>query len=106
MVKKVVKMQILYNSKKIEKICSDASKAEKKYGFAMTIKLFQRLDQIQAVTTIDELIQYKIGRCHLLVGKRKGQYAMDLEQPYRLVFTVDKTNNVHIANIIEIVDYH
>lgn len=45
-----------------------------------------------------------MGRCHALIGDRKGQYAMDLEPPYR--FTVDKDGNIQIASIIEIIDYH
>ena len=36
---------------------------------------------------------------------RKGQYAMDLVHPYRLVF--EKTGDkIQIANVMEIVDYH
>jgi Plasmid maintenance system killer protein len=51
------------------------------------------------------MIQYHIGRCHPLTGDRKGQYAMDLSHPYRLVFKV-KQESIEIAEIIEIVDYH
>jgi proteic killer suppression protein len=55
---------------------------------------------------VEELIQYGIGRCHPLKGRRQGQYAMDLEQPHRLVFTV-KHEVVQIARVEEIVkDYH
>lgn len=58
-----------------------------------------------AIDTVEEMIQFKIGRCHLLIGDRKGQYAVDLVQPYRLVF--EKVGNeIQIANILEIVDYH
>jgi proteic killer suppression protein len=36
---------------------------------------------------------------------RKGEYAMDLVQPYRLVF--EKTGEeIQVAKILEIVDYH
>lgn len=41
----------------------------------------------------------------MLKGDRKGQYAMDLIHPYRLVF--EKIgNDIQVANIMEIVDYH
>lgn len=51
------------------------------------------------------MVQFHIGRCHPLKGNRKGQYAMDLVHPYRLVF--EKIGNeIQIANVMEIVDYH
>lgn len=58
-----------------------------------------------ASDTVEEMLQFHIGRCHLLKGNRKGQYAMDLVHPYRLVF--EKIGNeIQIANVMEIVDYH
>ena len=51
------------------------------------------------------MVQFKIGRCHLLKGDRKNQYAVDLIHPYRLVFE-KKGNEIQIAFILEIVDYH
>lgn len=51
------------------------------------------------------MVQFKIGRCHPLKGDRKNQYAVDLVHPYRLVFE-KKGNEIQIAFISEIVDYH
>nr|DAK59360.1 MAG TPA: XRE family transcriptional regulator [Caudoviricetes sp.] len=51
------------------------------------------------------MVRYKIGRCHPLLGNRKGQYAVDLVQPFRLVFEQIGAE-IRIANILEIVDYH
>lgn len=44
------------------------------------------MDEIDASGTIEEMVQYHIGRCHPLKGNRKGQYATDLVHPYRLIF--------------------
>ena len=51
------------------------------------------------------MILHKIGRCHKLSGNRKDQYAVDLVHPQRLVFTVIG-NEIQIAEILEITDYH
>ena len=51
------------------------------------------------------MIQYRIDRCHPLSNNRKGQYAVDLVHPYRLVFE-KHGNEIQIAHIMEIVDYH
>lgn len=98
-------MEITYNNKKIQRICTDASAAEKNYGIRMAEKISQRINEISAADTVEMMIRFRIGRCHPLVNNRKGQYAMDLVHPYRLVF--EKIGNeIQIAQIIEIVDYH
>ncbi len=71
----------------------------------MTEKIHMRIDQIASADTIEMMIQYNIGRCHSLTNNRKGQYAMDLVHPYRLVFE-KQGEEIQIAHILEIVDYH
>ncbi len=98
-------MDISYRTNKLEKVCTEASIAERKYGIEMAEKLQQRIDQIKAADSVETLIKFKIGRCHPLHQNRKEQYAMDLVHPYRLVF--EKIGNItKIVKIIEIVDYH
>ena len=98
-------MEIKYKNKGIQKVCEDASVATRKYGREMADKIHSRIDQIEAIDTVEELIKFGIGRCHPLAQNRRGQYAMDLEHPYRLVFKKEG-NTIQIANILEIVDYH
>ena len=98
-------LDITYKNKKIEKICTDAKAAEKAYGRAMAEKIHQRIDEISAADTVEMMIRFHIGRCHPLTQNRKGQYAVDLVHPYRLVFEKNG-NEIQIANILEIVDYH
>ena len=98
-------MKITYKNKKIEKECTDVKTAEKKYGQEMAAKISLRIDQISAADTVEMMIQFHIGRCHPLTQNRRGQYAVDLVHPYRLVF--EKSGDIiQIANILEIVDYH
>lgn len=98
-------MDITYKNKKIEKVCTDARIAERTYGKEMADKIHQRIDEITAAPTVEMMIQYHIGRCHLLTQNRKGQYAVDLVHPYRLVFEKNGTE-IQIAKVLEIVDYH
>ena len=98
-------MKVEYRNGSIEKVCTIASVAEKKYGPIMAEKIQLRIDQITAADTVEQMIQYKIGSCHPLPNNRKNQYAMDLVHPMRLVFE-KKGNQIQIANIIEITDYH
>lgn len=98
-------MDITYKNKKIEKICTDAKAAERAYGREMAVKIHQRIDEIAASDTVEMMIQFHIGRCHSLKQNRKGQYAVDPVHPYRLVFEKNG-DEIQIANILEIVDYH
>lgn len=98
-------MDITYKNKRIEKVCTDAKTAERTYGQDMADKIHQRVDEINAADTVELMIQFRIGRCHPLSQNRKGQYALDLVHPYRLVFE-KKGGEIQIANILEIVDYH
>lgn len=98
-------MKIEYKTKKLEKICTDAKEAKKKYGLEMAIKIHQRINEISASLSVEMMVKYRIGRCHLLKGNRRNQYAVDLVHPYRLIFE-RKGNGIQVANIMEIVDYH
>ena len=98
-------MEVTFKNKKLEKICTDVKTATKKYNEKMAEIITQRIFELRASETIEDLLKDNIGRCHSLKGDRKGQYAMDLIHPQRLVFTVHK-KQIQIAKIIEIVDYH
>lgn len=98
-------MDITYKNNKIKKICTNAKTAEKTYGSDMADKIHQRIDEIKAADTVEMMIKFRIGRCHALTQNRKGQYAVDLVQPYRLVFEKNG-DEIQIAHILEIVDYH
>ena len=79
-------MEVTYKNNKIGKICTDAKTAERAYGREMADKIHQRIDELHAADTVEMMIQWHIGRCHPLTQNRKGQYAMDLIHPFRLVF--------------------
>ena len=98
-------MKITYKNKKLEKICTDAKTAERAHGSKMAEVIHQRIGEITAADTVEMMIQFRIGRCHPLKQNRKGQYAVDLVHPYRLIFE-KQGNEIQIARIIEIADYH
>ena len=98
-------LDITYKTRKLKKICTDAKAAEKAHGREMAELIHRRIDEISAADSVEMMIQFRIGRCHALTQNRKGQYAVDLVHPYRLVFE-KHVNTIQIAHILEIVDYH
>lgn len=98
-------LDIEYKNKALCRLCTNASVAAKKYGQEMAEKIQIRIDQIRAAESIEQMLQYRVGRCHQLRHNRSGQYAVDLVHPMRLVFECNETE-IQIACIIEITDYH
>ena len=98
-------MKITYKSKNMEKVCTDAKAAERAYGREMAMKIHHRIDEIKAAETVEMMVECHIGRCHALTQNRRGQYAVDLVHPYRLVFE-KSGEEIQIAHVMEIVDYH
>ncbi len=98
-------MDITYKTRKLKKICPDAKAAEKAHGREMAEIIHQRIDEINAADNVEMMLQFHIGRCHPLKHDRKGQFAVDLVHPYRLVFE-KHGNSIQIVHILEIIDYH
>ena len=64
-------MDITYKNNKLQKICTDAKVADRTYGSEMSEKIQMRIDEIKAADTVEEMIQFHIGRCHPLTNNRK-----------------------------------
>lgn len=94
-----------YKNKRIAKVCTCFEEAMKQYNRDMAIKIHHRVDQIIVADTVELMIEHRIGRCHPLTGNRKGQYALDLVHPFRLIFE-KHGKQIQIAHIVEITDYH
>ena len=74
--------------------------------------------ELKAAENLSDISRLPPARCHELSGKRKGQFSVDLEHPYRLLFIVDNNpspkredggldwNGVTKIKVIEIADTH
>jgi toxin HigB-1 len=110
-------MDISFYDKKIRKLANDDRKALQKMG-KIRAKLFkQRLDDLAGAINLED-VRHLPGNYHELTQNRKGQWACDLDQPYRLIFKPHE-NPIPISDngqylwqeikgveIIEIIDYH
>lgn len=62
-------MEITYKNRKIEKVCTNASEAVKCHGNLMAGKIHQRIDQITAFETLEEMLKFNLwnpGSCQAL----------------------------------------
>lgn len=78
-------MDILFKSSKFQKECNNQRRLQKQYGIVRAKRLRQRLDDLRAVQVLEEMKNLP-GRCHELLHDRTGQFSLDLDHPYRLIF--------------------
>lgn len=86
-------------------------------GALRSLLFNKRLDNLRKATSLED-IRNLPGNYHELKANRKGQWACDLDQPYRLVFTpaekpipINESGQyiwieITSVEIIEIINYH
>ena len=111
-------MEILFTSPKMAKLCSSQKEMRAKLGTRGADKLQERLAQLAAAASLEDMKFFPAARCHELAQNRAGQIAVDLVHPYRLIFEpaheplpekpsggLDRSKVTRII-ILEITDYH
>lgn len=78
-------MDITFTDKKLEKLANNDRKMVEKLGKIRARKFRLRLFQLHNAQNLEE-IRHLPGKFHELKKNRKGQWACDLDQPYRLIF--------------------
>ncbi len=111
-------MEIHFSSRKIQKVCNSEKAMRAAFGRPLAERLQQRLAELQAAETLDDISRLPPARCHELSQDRKGQLAVDLVHPKRLIFEPDHNplprkpdggldwSHVTSICVIDIIDYH
>jgi len=111
-------MQVSFRTKKLQRICCSQKAMGREFGTKMAKKLMQRLAELEAAETLEDMRSLPAARCHELTQDRKGQLAVDLAHPQRLVSEPDHDpvpakpdggldwSQVTQVLVLEVVDYH
>jgi proteic killer suppression protein len=78
-------MNITFSNKKLAKLANNDRKLHKEFGKIRAEKFRLRLYQLHNAKNLED-VRYFPGHFHELTNNRKGQWACDLDQPYRLIF--------------------
>ena len=78
-------MVVTYRTNRLQKIGNEEKTGIRELGPACAAKLRQRLAELKAFDTLNEVSHLPPSRCHELTN-RGGVYSVDLQQPYRLLF--------------------
>lgn len=110
-------MNIEFQDKKLRKLAENERKCYKELGNIRASLFLQRIDDLHNANTLED-VRYLPGNYHELLANRKGQWACDLDQPYRLIFqplenpipTDENGRYIWIkiigVEIVEIINYH
>lgn len=79
-------MKISFDSRKLQKTFNCEKELIRVYGSNMAKKIKNRMALLEAAENLEDVPTTPPCRCHALGQNKKGQFAVDLEQPYRLVF--------------------
>jgi proteic killer suppression protein len=78
-------LNILFITNELRKRCNDPRLAQRGWGGHRAKLVGRRLDQLKAAPTLADFMPTP-GRPHALHGDREGEFTVDLDGPYRLVF--------------------
>ena len=95
-------MEVVCSDKELGECLEKPELLERRYGSIRAKYIRRRLDSIRMADSLEQLKGFP-GRFHELTGDRKGQWACDLDQPYRMILEPTGENT---ATIIEITNYH
>ncbi|MBD3338868.1 MAG: system killer suppression protein [Candidatus Lokiarchaeota archaeon] len=111
-------MDITFKNDKLKKIFNSKKELIRKFGNENAKFIMLRMAVLSAANCLDDVPIDKPDRCHQLKGDRKGDFAVDIKQPFRLIFRpnhdpVPKKDdggidlkNVTAIKILEVRDYH
>jgi len=94
-------MQVEFRTKKLEKQYLDSKHAIEAYGQTVGKHYIERINIIKSATDIEQLQNLPGIRCHPLKENRKGEWAIDLADRARLIFTLhgEKLEIVRIKEV-------
>ena len=110
-------MKVSFRDKKLEELAYDERKCKRELGARRSSLFLFRLAQLEAADNLEDL-RHASGHWHELTGNRKGEWACNLDQPYRLVFTPQERPiqtdahgrylwiEIEGVEILEIINYH
>ncbi len=79
-------MNITFRSEKLAKIFNSGKDLVREYGNENANRIKLRMAVLMAANCLDEVPVHPPERRHELSGNRKGQFAVDVKHPQRLIF--------------------
>lgn len=111
-------MEVFFKKRRLQEIFSNRRKLVAEYGTDNAKKIMLRMNEFVSVENLSQISELPPPRRHELQGERKEQFAVDIKQPYRIIFSayhevvprkddgsIDCEKVTRIL-ILEVEDYH
>jgi proteic killer suppression protein len=79
-------MEIHFSSRTLARSCNSEKELNRRWGRQRGRLIARRLQQLSAATSLKEMEVLPAAKLHALKGSRAGQFAVDADYPYQLVF--------------------
>ncbi len=111
-------MEIAFKTGTLEKTFNKEKALKRKYGVRAAKAIMMRLALLKNAPSLSLVPVTPPERRHQLIGNRKGQYAVDLNQSLRLIFEPNHDpvpsladggidlERVTAITVIDVIDYH
>ncbi|MBT3881270.1 MAG: hypothetical protein HON76_16465 [Candidatus Scalindua sp.] len=104
-------MKINFKSKKLKKKFETKKELEKAYGTRQARKLTQRMNELYASESLQDIKHIPSSRLHQLSGNYKNCFAIDLLHPYRLIIKpedgeIEDLRTITLIEVVKVEDYH
>lgn len=111
-------MKVSVRTTKLQKLLSKHRELVKKYGEKRARLIERRIVYLREASNLHNVPPTKPLRCHELSGQRKGEFAVNVDEQFRIVFIPDYDPVPRLSDggierkavteivIIEVEDYH
>lgn len=108
-------MDIFFKRAKLAKVLNSNGLLTKEFGEENARCIMRRLTVLAAASTLADIPLVPPERCHPLKGNRRGYFAVDVKQPYRIIFAPEppqkkrtrlSRHKITAITILDIIDYH
>ena len=111
-------MKIIFDKKRLGETCNSEKECKREWGEAGAKKVGQRLKELAAADTLQDMWHIPAAGFHALHGDREGQYAVSLHGAFRLVFEAVREaedeaageevdlSEIRKIRVLEVTDYH
>ena len=97
-------MQVRFRTRQLERAFSSAHQAARAWGPTLGRRYVQRIEMLKAAESFEQLYEIRTLGLHPLRGNRRGQYAVRLTGPMRLILTRDAARDS--ITVEDVTDYH
>ena len=94
-------MRVTFANNRLRQCFENYNQAQREWDVAVAKKYIQRITWIVNADNFNDLRQIRSLRLHQLSGQRAGQFAVDLNNRWRIILVYDENQDtVHILEVI------